>query len=328
MNQEYFISLISKSLSGPISEAESTQLKDWVADNSENALIKKRIEDSWKNAGKYKSDIQIDENAAWKKIASQLKTNTSEPAVKSAPRVIPIWKKPLSIAATLLLLVAGTWFFMNNSGEEILNYSTANNETKNFVLPDGSKVTLNENSKLSFDASNSKRNLNLNGEGFFEVTHDKSKPFIVNANKTTTTVLGTVFNVNANDKEKVEVTLIEGKVSFEAPNSEKVILAPNEKVNYIKGKKVALTKIQNENTTAWKTKKLNFKNTKITTVIETINQYFDKDVSLVLKDSTCLFTGSFDNPDYKQVLEVLKFTYDLNIENKNSTSRLIINKCK
>ena len=70
------------------------------------------------------------------------------------------------------------------------------------------------------------------------------------------------------------------------------------------------------------------KNTKITTVIETINQYFDKDVKLTLKDSTCLFTGNFDNPNYDQVLEVLKFTYDLNVENKNNTSRLIINKCK
>lgn len=326
MNQEYYITLISKQLSGTLSEKESVQLKEWTSENSANASLRKQVEKSWENANHYKSNLEVNEDAAWESIMGKLNQDVVNPA-PTKTKVIPLWKRPLSIAATLLLLIAGSWFFINNSAEEIMNYSTANNETKNFVLPDGSKVTLNENSELTYDANAGNRLLNLSGEGFFEVTHNKEKPFIVNAHGTTTTVLGTVFNVDANIKDQVEVTLMEGKVSFEAPDLKKIILAPKQKVNYTKGQNdLALTTVKNENNVAWKTKKLNFKDTKITKVVETINEYFDKDLLLELKDSTCLFTGSFPNPNYNEVLEVLKFTYDLEIE--NNTSRLIINKCK
>ena len=87
------------------------------------------------------------------------------------------------------------------------------------TLPDGSKAWINAGSKLSYrgDFNQSDRIVNLEGEGYFNVTSNKAKPFIVQTAHLKVKAFGTVFNVKAYPEEKtVETTLVEGIVEIEA----------------------------------------------------------------------------------------------------------------
>src|SRR5688572_8298430 len=82
-------------------------------------------------------------------------------------------------------------------------------------LPDGSTVLLNEGSKLEYPItfSGDTREVFLQGEGYFDIQHNPSKPFVVKTANVTTTVLGTAFNVKAFPSEKhITVTVTRGKV--------------------------------------------------------------------------------------------------------------------
>lgn len=84
------------------------------------------------------------------------------------------------------------------------------------VLPDGTKVWLNDESKLDFPShfGDGKRIVRLKGEAFFEVSKDKKHPFIVENDYFTTTVLGTVFNVRAYDEKDANIILVSGRVAL------------------------------------------------------------------------------------------------------------------
>lgn len=97
----------------------------------------------------------------------------------------------------------------------LLSMSTPRGKDCHLVLPDGTKVWLNAESKLDFPAhfGSGKRVVHLKGEAYFEVTKDKKHPFVVENDYFTTTVLGTVFNIRAYDKKDANVVLVSGSVA-------------------------------------------------------------------------------------------------------------------
>jgi ferric-dicitrate binding protein FerR (iron transport regulator) len=108
-------------------------------------------------------------------------------------------------------------------------------KTMNLIMPDGTKVKLNAGSHFTYPSvfSSTQRAVSLEGEGFFEVTKNPKKPFLVRTAGFTVKVLGTVFNVRAyrNDKS-TETTLLKGKVQVELADDpeKKIILSPHEKL--------------------------------------------------------------------------------------------------
>lgn len=101
-------------------------------------------------------------------------------------------------------------------------------------LPDGTRVTLNAGSCLSYTSefNKSTRDVTLSGEGYFEVARDEDKPFNVNAGKCTVTVLGTKFDISAYEQDDEAFTaLVEGSVVFKA-GGEETVIAPGELVTY------------------------------------------------------------------------------------------------
>ncbi len=324
MNQEYYISLIIQQLSDQLDQDQESQLDEWVASSDANRKLKDNLVNSWNKANQYKSDLTIDENKAWQSIATKLPKPT---------KVIPIWKRPLSVAASILLVFACLWLFSPFSNEHPENQamivSTEKGQTKSIELPDGSTVNLNEESTINFVLEDNERNLTLEGEALFEVTHDAESPFVVHTDHSKTTVLGTTFNVNARSVV-TQVSLFEGKVAFDVANKETVLLAPGEKVHF-DSSNGALEKetVNNENAIAWKTKSLVFKNDKLSEVVQIIETYFGKSIELnQLNNEPCLFTGSFKDAAYSEIIDVLKFTYDMNFESLGDGDKITIKACK
>ena len=93
------------------------------------------------------------------------------------------------------------------------------------VLADGTKVKMNADSHINFPVQfGDTREVTLEGEAMFEVTHDEARPFIIKTHDHTIYVLGTTFNISAYPDEELSVTLIEGKLKVNAPSGEYYLL--------------------------------------------------------------------------------------------------------
>lgn len=129
-------------------------------------------------------------------------------------------KKWIGVAA-LLIALTGIYFYQSNiaglfnpTAKYLVAHATA--ERKQLQLADGTKVWLSPNSTLGYPAkfAGNKRLVTLDGEAFFEVTHDADHPFMIKSEEVSTTVLGTSFNVTAYTKQHtINVTLVTGKVA-------------------------------------------------------------------------------------------------------------------
>lgn len=123
--------------------------------------------------------------------------------------------------AALLLALTGIYFYQSDitalfAPEAKYQVANATTERRQLQLADGTKVWLSPNSKLSYPNKfdDKERRVTLDGEAFFEVTHDAKHPFIIKSGEVSTTVLGTSFNVTAYTKQHtINVTLVTGKVA-------------------------------------------------------------------------------------------------------------------
>jgi ferric-dicitrate binding protein FerR (iron transport regulator) len=120
-------------------------------------------------------------------------------------------------------------------------------------LPDGSKVKLNAGTRLECPVvfANGERRVKLSGEAMFEVTHDDAHPFVVETFASTVEVLGTKFNVRAEDG-KFAATLLEGSVQVVnlLDSQPPVILHPGEVANLV-GQHLSIAKLQDDSPLCW-----------------------------------------------------------------------------
>lgn len=142
-----------------------------------------------------------------------------------------------AVAAGLFLLIGFGWMLHSYQRPARMLLASTGAETQCIQLPDGSEVTLNRHSQLSYPETFGKeRIVKLNGEAYFEVSKNPEKPFRVQTNGVTVSVLGTHFNVNAYAADSlIETTLLEGSVAVsDNSNGKQLILKPNETAVYRK----------------------------------------------------------------------------------------------
>ena len=163
---------------------------------------------------------------------------------KSRPFYRTVLFEAMKIAAVFAITVAcGTYFYkseIRKIGEAMNTIKVPAGQRANLTLPDGTNVWLNARSEMCYPAAftGNKREITLDGEAYFEVTHNDDKPFVVQTNKCNVEVLGTKFNVEAySDSEDFCTSLMDGsvRVSDKGNPSESLVLAPNQQVSWING---------------------------------------------------------------------------------------------
>ncbi|SDJ21871.1 FecR family protein [Pedobacter sp. ok626] len=175
------------------------------------------------------------------------------------------------------------------------------------VLPDGTKVWLNAASSLRFPASftGKERNVELSGEGYFEVAKNAAKPFKVKVNKVEVEVLGTHFNIMAyKDEPKIETILLEGAVKIKNGAAE-ALLKPGQEA--LAGQTDTYLKVQQANVEeamAWKNGYFLFNAENIRSIMRKISRWYDVDIVYVGNVENKDFDGSVSR--FKNVSEVLK----------------------
>lgn len=217
---------------------------------------------------------------------------------------IPLWKYFSAAAgvAALVLLFTSLYFGHEvKDAESLIAQSdlmtvTARTGTgTEAILPDGTRVSLNAGSSLSFNRyfGHDSREVTLEGEGYFEVTSDSGRPFRVHAGESCVTVKGTTFNVrNYADESEITVSLFEGSVVLNTDCHE-VSLKPGKCGVVSREGGAIVVEDADPNASAWMIGKIVFSDKSIPEILPYIERNYD--VCFVYADDLFAderFTGS------------------------------------
>lgn len=199
--------------------------------------------------------------------------------------------------------------------------------TYKLTLTDGTKVWLNAISSLKYPTSfkGRERNVEIVGEAYFEVAHNKQKPFHVKAAGQTVEVLGTHFNINAYpDEEKIKTDLLEGSVKV-SKNKESALLKPGQaSVILANQSKILVRNADVQSAVAWKNGLFSFKRADLKTVMRQISRWYDVDVSYQGEIPETAITGTIDrNLSAAKALEIIS---NLGVSYKSEGKKVIITK--
>ena len=248
----------------------------------------------------------------------------------------------IKYAAIFLLMVAvsGAGFLVFNSDRKPFVHEQAmasftyivNSGVKGVVdLPDGSKVWLNSSSYITCPQrfSDKVREIELEGEGYFEVVPDKEWPMLVKTSKGyTVKVTGTSFNLSSySNDDKLVVTLISGEVSLinnKKHREKEIKMVPNQELVILSQKPKLLENANVVKSTAWKDGLLLFDNTPMVEVIKKMERWYG--VNIVVNDPKIYdyrFTAKFKSESVSQVLEILKLSSNIKFDIEDTTVTLL-----
>jgi transmembrane sensor len=322
-NNHIEIDLLTRYLAGEANQEEQISVRLWTEASDTNKKQYDELKEVWAAMDKTSAHQNIDIDAEWTNHIQTYNPELSKPKSKTIT-LLTIFK----VAASILLLIGFSyagWIFMSQK-----SIKTNITETNEIVLADGSKVTINAKSKLTYPKNfgEKSRIVALEGEAFFEVKKNPALPFIIKLDGVEVKVLGTSFNVKAyKNMDKIEVTVAEGKVTlYEKGNEEKkVVVIKGEKAIYYKPQKVVQKNMNDDrNFMAWKTRLMVFENDSLSVITKTLGSVYHK--NFIIRNPNlnhCPVTTIFDNKDIQTVINVLKSTLDITVEEKDDT--IIIN---
>ncbi len=239
----------------------------------------------------------------------------------------------LAIAATLIvLLTAGGIYIIGNYKVFSRTYTESivpKGEKSHIILPDGTKAFLNSGTILRYDNLFGKNNraLELVGEGYFEVVHNKRIPFIITTKEISVEVVGTKFNVMAYAEENlVETTVKEGSVSVTETNGAgNLLLTANQKAVFHKDTRLlVLNDVNPDLYISWKEDILTFDNENFANVIRKLERWYDVSIYVEGKDSiTDRYTLTIDNESLQDVLRMISLTTNINYTIKSDEVTII-----
>jgi ferric-dicitrate binding protein FerR (iron transport regulator) len=330
-NETYWNEIIGKYLSGNCSDQEARSLHQWLQEKKDHEIYFKEMEAIWKITDPGHIELPIDNQSAWNFIEKEINLTSTE--LQGGKKIKRLYVQIAAVAAIILLLIynpfTGNEFF--KSGKTTF-YAASETEKRVEELPDGSKVWLNKNSRISFDQSFNPRHVKLEGEAFFEVAHDPDSPFEVMAGSTKTTVLGTKFNLRINPQSDVELHVTEGKVSFthqEIPSEKQVVSKAQAAVYKKTENRITQIKDIDPNHLSWVTEKLVFDHLPLEEVIQSLERHFDIQVDVNNEGLlACDLKADFDHNSLEEIIQTIQFS--LNCEILFEDNRYVIsgNPCK
>lgn len=346
MKKEEIDKKLIRYFAGECGFLEKREIEAWINENSENKHEFENQKNIWEKV--VAREVNWDVDSSWQSFAGEHSIYKEEDNIPiPAPEIFSIsgFKKSVYMnfsyiirVAAVLLIIAGGYFTLKQFGvfNESVKAEIAWNQTvtapgEKFVLTlnDSSRITLNADTKLNYPVSfNGKTwDVYLEGEAYFEIQHDLSKPFIVHTKNISTTVLGTKFNVSAFPGENnIAVSLVEGKV-----NVSKVIngsvegiveLIPNQQLIYSKEKEIGrVEEFDLQKAIGWKENNLVFESEKLSNVFVKLERAYG--VKFELADQSYgsrIITADFKKASLWTVVESIKKLTDLKSDTKKENN--------
>ncbi len=288
-------------MSGKITDEELRELV-----SSEDFIAYKKILQAFESLERPTLDVKKAYNNFLAKAPLE-----KQPKVK---RLLPNWA--IAVAASVVLLF-GVFQFLKLENTVTTDFGAK----QTIVLNDGSSVTLNAKTRLTYAKSwNFNRDVFLEGEAFFKIT--KGDKFEVNTRFGSVSVLGTEFNVIARD-DFFEVICYEGKVRVQR-NGQETVLTPG----------IACRIVGNEDRKQWKTTQKtatwqsgvsSFNSVPVKVVFEALQNEYKVSIDLGKIDANRLFTGSFKHDNLETALASICVLLDVDYKIESSTKIILVN---
>ena len=289
---------------------EQAQMEQWLGRNPQHPEELDRIRQLWEQSAQARPLETLDTEADWATVWSRMQRPSATTRTLKTSTRIPFWR----IAAAIALLLTTVWALWQFASPAFLNNQqayVAQDTVMTVTLPDGSQVYLNEAAHLTYedDFGEQTRTVRLEGEAYFEVAHNPATPFLIHTEQTTVRVVGTTFNVRADD-QAVKVTVRSGTVAF-SHQEDTVLLTQNEVGEY-QDEGLRVFENNNPNYLAWKTGLLIFDDTPFRQVVQDLSGYYRIPMRIAngtLDDLT--FTSTLNRQPLKEVLEELQMTLNI-----------------
>ena len=310
MNDETLVSY----LLGELPAEETTRVKEWLIEDEAHATYFNQFKTIWEKSLELAATSTVDENKAWNHFKERIQNAGQKPAP-----VVPLFKRFYfrAISAAAILILAISLFWLNQpapqqtlaSGQSVINQK----------LADGSEITLNKQSSLHYPKTfkGKTRSVELKGEAFFNISPDKSKPFIIDVKDVLVTVVGTSFNVRE-DSSYVEVLVETGivKVSHEG---KEVTLQAGEKIKMpFAGAVAAKEKVSDKLHNYYRTKEFVCDDTPLWKLVQVLNEAYKTNIVFGKEELKDLrMNTTFYNESLDQVLEVIHLTFNITVRKEN-----------
>ncbi|MPR33030.1 FecR family protein [Salmonirosea aquatica] len=327
--------LLDKYLAGRCTAEEVYLVEKWYASLDEE--------------GSLPADEKVfDQPKQWARVRAALRDHMDNPAghtyTPAKSKTLPLWPNFSRIAAAVLLLlgVLGGYRYWQNtqddermttvgvSAPETVRIENTLNRIVRHSLPDGSEIWLNPGASIRYAKlfQSDFRDVSLEGEAFFEVTPNPSRPFRVSSGKMLTTVLGTSFNVKANPiDQQYEVSVVTGKVSVSAPDPsgrrQSVQLLPRQQaiIDATSGQLAQKELPASAGKVAsWQPVSLTFQDATLGEVVSRLEKKFDLKITLANpRLANCRIKAVFDQQRLPEILDMTTLMVEATYEMQGNT---------
>jgi len=319
--------LLNRLLSEGLTDSEKDKLGEAVSDSYNDKELNELF---WKHWVGLSGQDLVEENRKMliirNKILSRIAPENNLPQKKHKPFTAGLGMYFIRIAAILFvpLLFGALWaiYSLNSqiqthSSPVVMQHVVATPGSRvHFILPDQSEVWLNSGSSLDFPVNlnqQDERKVELHGEGYFMVAHDKEHPFVVKTEKYNVLALGTSFDVSdyADDLHSCS-TLEEGSIAIVSHEGEEIArLNPGQKAILNKStNKLRIVNVETILTTSWKDGRLIFKNTSLPEVTRQLERWFNCNIhldSLLLKEKM-KYTATIQDETLNEVMKMIEIS--------------------
>ncbi len=323
--------LLARYVAGECSASEKAQVRAWIAVDDRAGRLLDELEVVWKVTAEQENPV--DDLDALKRLNERIRQHAETPREQ---RLRPVGRPPVArsrrliyqaarVAAVVVLAVALAFLFVRPRAEapaEGKVFATGRGQRATIRLADGTSIQLNVESRITLapDFGESERALTLEGEAFFEVSPDSSRPFLVHGGDALVKVLGTSFDVAAfPDDQITRVVVKEGAVSVSTPRSmrrDTVILRPRDAVIF-QGKDAPLIHrgVDLDNYLAWTEGRLVFEHASFNEVATQLERWYDLDVHLTIPSNEVdRLNAVFTNEQMSEILNAIALALDLQYE--------------
>ena len=322
--QEYIDELIIKCLSGEAGVDESKELSRWMDADKEHLAYFLKMKNIW-DISHPAFDIESIQpqyrlEQLLEKIKGRQRRNRLEIFVRTWQRIAAFIAVPLLLSTFYLGYLQKTESTNHVWQELNALYGT---RTK-AVLPDGSVVWMNGGSTLRYPLpfEGKKRDVELKGEGYFQIAPDKKRPFIVHTPRLDIEALGTEFNVYSYDSDSLtQVTLVTGSVCVSS-KERRILMNPNERIVYNHRNKDYQLYLGNpEKWCSWKQGELVFRNEPLQDIFKRLSQMYNISFQLDEMSKNLICHATFKDESLDRILHLLEKTMSIECQYlKNGSS--------
>lgn len=329
--------LMIRFCSNSMTPEDKEKIDLWLKSDFDNQTILNFLEMVWNTPEKKHESSDL--KSAWEAIAK--KAGISSPLEKTPGTARPfrrsVWEqvrhnrratlpKILSYAAVVVVIFAMHSLYQamksskpSGSGNELQKVFVDYGKKASLTLTDGTKITLDAGTSLTYPINFTKdtREIQLSGEGYFEVAPNPQKPFIIKANDAVIKVIGTKFNVSAwIDNQALKVAVVEGQVSLRSSNQAELdaVVIKKGELSTLLDKKIVTrpVRVDIDKYLAWLNRDLVFDNTPLFEVLNQLQRWYK--LEFELPDpvySSIRISGTIKRKPVNDIIEALSMMIDL-----------------